>query len=97
MGDRKTAMPKLTFLSTGETFAVPAETELIKAYTINPKIPLKFGCTLGNCGVCVIKVASGQQSLSRTTKQEKLILKNKCQDGYRLACQCALYGDIEIA
>jgi ferredoxin len=89
-------MSKITFLVTGEIHDVPSGMDLLKAYQINPRIPFKFGCTLGNCGVCAIKIVSGAQCLSRMTKQEMITLKDKTQDGYRLACQCAIEGDIVI-
>ena len=59
-------------------------------------MPLKFGCTLGHCGVCSIKVNAGKENLSPPTRQEKTTLKEKYLEGYRLACQCALLGDVEL-
>jgi ferredoxin len=89
-------MGKMTSLSTGETFEIPDGTDLLKAYTLNPKLPFKFGCTQGNCGVCVIQIETNAHNLTKPTKQEHCTLQDKCSKGYRLACQCALLGDIRI-
>jgi ferredoxin len=89
-------MAKISFLSSNNSFEVPAGTDLINAYKMNPAIPLKFGCTLGNCGVCAIQVTTGHKHLTKITKQERQLLKDKCDQGYRLACQCAINGDIEL-
>lgn len=71
--------------------------ELLHAYKMNPLIPLKFGCTKGSCGTCKIKVIQGAENLSKRTKQEIETIKAKNLDeSYRLACQCAIHGDIVI-
>lgn len=90
-------MPKITFFSKNLTFEVPSGTELIKAYEMNHEIPLRFGCTKGDCGVCAIKILEGEQNLSKCTRQEKHTLKQRgCGEGCRLACQCALNGDVVV-
>lgn len=89
-------MPKLTFDSTNQSFEIALGCELLTAYKIQPDMPLKFGCTQGNCGVCEIRIKAGENNLSPLTKQEKHTLKDKCQKGYRLACQCALLGHLEL-
>jgi ferredoxin len=89
-------MPKLFFFNTQQLFEVPKGTELLTAYKIHPDMPLKFGCTQGNCEVCLIKVLEGKENLSPLTRQEKITLKDKCQKGYRLACQCAIVGDVFV-
>jgi ferredoxin len=89
-------MVKITFSPLNQSFEVPAGTELLKAYAIHNEIPLKFGCTVGSCGVCIIEVAAGQQNLTKPTKEEKAKLKSCLDRGCRLACQCAILGDISI-
>lgn len=91
-------MAKLTDQKTGISYTIKAGQEFVRAYQINPELPLQFGCCNGQCGVCAIKVLGGQENLSRLTKQEKLTLaeKNLESPPYRLACQCAILGDVII-
>lgn len=89
-------MCKLTFHDSQETFEFPVATELLTAYKIQPCMPLKFGCTQGRCGVCAIHIKNNPSHLSPPTKQELVTLKEKYQQGWRLACQCALLGDVEV-
>lgn len=89
-------MAKISHLD--KSYVVRNGMELLQAYNLNPHLPLKFGCTKGNCGVCKIKLIQGQENLSKKTKQEIDTLAAKQLDSsYRLACQCAINGDIVIA
>ena len=90
-------MPNLTFELHQKAFAITHGTDLLKACQINPAIPLKFGCQQGECGVCAIRIKGGVENLSRKTKQETKTLEAKHFDEKtRLACQCALLGDVII-
>jgi ferredoxin len=91
-------MAQIKKLKTGNIYTVKTGFELIRAYQIDPSLPLKFGCCNGECGVCTIKVVEGQENLSRPTKREKLTLAEKklISPPNRLACQCAILGDIVI-
>ncbi len=90
-------MPILQFLNTHQKFDIPKGTELLEAYKTHPEMPLKFGCTQGTCEVCMIQIIKEKENLSPPTQQEKATLKDRYQQGYRLACQCALLGDIQVA
>lgn len=88
-------MPKLTV---GD-YQVEARdgSEILKIHNNNPHLALKFGCRRGNCGACAIKVISGSQNLTKMCAQEADVLKRKgLGDDYRLACQCALNGDVTL-
>ncbi len=91
-------MPQITFKTKNQTFTVSEGIELLQAKKQNPEMPLKFGCTRGKCGVCVIHVLSGNENLTKMCSNEESTLKQKgCPPGaYRLACQCAINGSIEI-
>lgn len=93
-------MAKLTLIEPNGnslSYSIPSGTELLQAYKINPVLPLKFGCTKGQCAVCVFHVVKGQENLSKMTKQERKTLEKKNLDSScRLACQCALLGDVTI-
>lgn len=91
-------MVKLSFKKEKVSFELLEGIELLQAYKMNPCIPLRFGCCEGNCGVCAIEIAEGENNLSRMTKKERKTLqeKNLLEEGYRLACQCAIKGDVVI-
>jgi ferredoxin len=77
---------------------VPRGSELLKISEKYPTLPLKFGCKRGECGVCLIDIHSGAHFLTKCSPQElNTLKKNKAGLNCRLACQCALNGDIEIA
>lgn len=91
-------MAKITFLKQNCSTVLKDETEFIKMADLDPKTPLKFGCRRGECGVCAIKVLSGNENLSPLTKQEKETLSRlKRTPSHRLACQCAIIqGEIFV-
>lgn len=78
-------------------YHVRAGQELLTAYKLNPELPLKFGCCNGDCGTCAIEVIEGYENLSKMGSKEKTTLALKKLDfPYRLACQCAIQGNIKI-
>ncbi len=95
-------MPMLRFTSKDQAteieIRVAGGSELLAIQRKNPELPLKFGCCHGECGTCAIEVLQGSQNLSKCSQQELLTLKKKGLSGnHRLACQCALNGDVTIA
>lgn len=90
-------MPKLYFTLSDKTYSLSNGKELLEAYRQDSSMPLRFGCCSGTCGTCAMKVISGQENLSRITKQEKETLRVTGRDeSYRLACQCAIVGDVVV-
>jgi len=86
----------LTFLKQKFSCTLSENTELVRAPHLNPNIPLKFGCGQGKCGTCAIKIKAGIENLSPMTKQEKETIDRLGLSSHRLACQCALTGDVVI-
>src|ERR1700722_20156816 len=89
-------MPKLTFLKNNRTMHVKEGMELLRLPHLDSTVPLKFGCCIGRCGTCAIKIVKGEENLSPKTKLEKETLSQLHLDSHRLACQCALKGDVVI-
>lgn len=90
-------MVKITFASQNMTISVSSGSELLQVKQRHPDIPLKFGCTRGDCGVCAVKVWQGRENLTKCSKQELVTLQKKgLGDDYRLACQCAINGDVVL-
>jgi ferredoxin len=57
---------------------------------------LKYGCGMGKCTKCTIKVISGGDNLPEPTWKENKMLGEKLNDGFRLACQLYITDDIEF-
>ncbi len=90
-------MPKLSFFIAEISVEAPFGSELLSVKEKYPDLPLRFSCTRGDCGTCVIKPLKGAENLSECTKIERATLKKLGKlKGYRLACQCALEGDVEV-
>lgn len=59
---------------------------------------LRFGCRKACCCLCVIRVVEGAENLSSQSPTERKALINKGKDqSLRLACQCAINGDVTIS
>lgn len=91
-----TTMPKLTFKKNNYTLHLKVGTELKRVPYLDATVPLRFGCCEGNCGTCAIKILEGAENLSPKTKQERETLSRLRLDSHRLACQCALKGNVVI-
>lgn len=57
---------------------------------------LKYGCGMGKCTKCTVKVLSGGESLPEPNWKENKMLGDKITQGYRLACQLYIQDDIEL-
>jgi ferredoxin len=89
-------MPKLTYADTGESFEVPAGTNLLEFCQENT-VPQDFGCTVGSCGTCRVVVVSGAENLN-PAGDEELETVEMCTDeaGVRLGCQLVIGGDVTL-
>lgn len=91
-------MSILKLKSAKELVIFKSGSELLEIKRINPTLPLKFGCTRGQCGVCAVEVVSGSENISKKCPQEEgTLAKKRLGPNWRLACQCALNGDVELA
>lgn len=90
-------MAKITFDSKGIEIRVQDGSDFLEIHRRHPELPLKFGCTRGDCGVCAIRIVEGNDHLTKESDKERetLLRKGRGSD-YRLACQCAVNGDVII-
>ncbi|OIR13714.1 ferredoxin-1 [mine drainage metagenome] len=92
-------MPKanVTFGNIGLTVTVPAGTRLIE---ISEKVGagITYGCREGECGTCLVCIASGMQNMSeRSVLEDRVLQENMAARDQRLACQAqVLGGDITV-
>ncbi|RZA10605.1 MAG: (2Fe-2S)-binding protein [Proteobacteria bacterium] len=58
---------------------------------------IEYDCKEADCGICLFRVISGQENLSPPTVREADFLKAmRCDGDERLACQCRVFGNIQI-
>ena len=90
-------MATISFKKQHLEISVPDGSELVTVYQKDTSLPMKFGCTRGNCGVCAMEVTSGMKNLTKRSELENETLKKKGveEEKYSLGCQCAINGDIE--
>ena len=56
-----------------------------------------FGCRDGACGACMIRITKGAEYVSKMEDNERDFLETMAaEENERLACQCKVYGDVEI-
>mgnify|MGYP001594747095 CR=1 FL=1 len=90
-------MPKITFQNTGQTADCKADGSL-REVVQREGWPVPFGCENGICGTCLITIGSGKENLSSVEEIEDMTLQAMgMREDHRLACQCKVKGDIEIA
>lgn len=60
------------------------------------KIKIEHSCDgKGKCGKCIVKIIEGE--VSEPTKDEiKRLGEKKIEEGYRLACEVELQGDVTL-
>jgi len=58
---------------------------------------LEFDCRKADCGICIIRVLKGNETLSPPTAREADFLRAMHADpDERLACQCRVFADVEF-
>jgi ferredoxin len=91
-------MAKIYFKKQQKKTTAADGSELLAIYQKDLNLPMKFGCTRGSCGVCAIEVLSGKENLTKCSPLELETLRKKgLGDSHRLACQCAVNGDVELS
>lgn len=91
-------MSKITFQNTGQSAECEADGSL-RDVIQNEGWPIPFGCENGICGTCLITIGAGKENLSAVEEIEDMTLQamGMRDEEHRLACQCKVKGDVEIA
>ena len=99
-----TTLHKLTFKSNAQCveFLLPSNVPMTDIeYEPGGRNLIPFGCRMGACGACVIKIVEGKHCLSAKDAGEDMFLETLGFEGpeYRLACQCRIQGEatVEVA
>lgn len=91
-------MPTVKLHQNGEVYVqeVNDNSNLVVLAGIKKFPHLKYGCGMGKCTKCMVKVIDGGEQLQEPNWKEQKMLGEKLNDGYRLACQLYIKDDIEI-
>ena len=91
-------MPTSHFSTTGRdvTFADGDEVNLLRV-AIRNDCGIPFKCASGNCGTDRVRVEAGAENCSTLRRRERERLAELVDQGYRLACQTYVNGDVTIA
>jgi ferredoxin len=61
------------------------------------KSVIEFDCLKADCGICIVRVLEGEQSLSAVEIAERdFLTAMKADPDERLACQCRVRGDVTL-
>ncbi|MFD2372131.1 2Fe-2S iron-sulfur cluster-binding protein [Brevibacillus sp. GCM10020057] len=90
-------MPSITFHTSGKTIEVEKDANLLRT-SIRYEGAVPFKCGGGLCGTCRVQIVDGQENLSKVMKKEiDRLGSEKIEQGFRLACQTFVTGDVTIS
>ncbi|MDO8990291.1 MAG: 2Fe-2S iron-sulfur cluster-binding protein [Sideroxyarcus sp.] len=84
---------QVTVLPSKQDFLVEGHDTLLEA-AMRAGIPLNYGCSGGNCGLCKAKVVSGQ--VKKTRLHDFVISEAEKDQGYVLLCSNTAVSDVVI-
>jgi len=91
-------MPTIEFRTSGCTveFADGDDVNLLRT-SIRHDCGVPYKCASGNCGTDRVLVEDGAENLSRIRPKERDRLGELVAQGYRLACQTYVSGDVTLS
>jgi ferredoxin len=91
-------MPTIHFRTSGRRvdFADGEEVNLLRT-SIRHDCGVPYKCASGNCGTDRVRVEEGAENLSGIRPKERDRLGEALAEGYRLACQTYVFGDVTLS
>src|ERR1700744_3761997 len=91
-------MIHVTFLSNdGKVVTAPENSNLLRV-SIREQGGIPFKCGGGICGTCKCRIESGLEHTDAVkTKERKHLSEQELAEGYRMACQTFLNGDVQVS
>lgn len=91
-------MPDITFITNdGKVVSAPEDANLLRV-SLREKGGIPFKCGGGLCGTCKCRIEEGREHTDAVKKkEEKLLSADEIAQGYRLACQTFLKGDVKVS
>ncbi|MFZ2162156.1 MAG: 2Fe-2S iron-sulfur cluster-binding protein [Sideroxyarcus sp.] len=84
---------QVTVLPSKQDFLVEGHDSILEA-AVRSGIPLNYGCSGGNCGLCKAKVLSGE--VRKTRQHDFVISETEKTQGYVLLCSNTAVSDVVI-
>jgi ferredoxin len=91
-------MIKVTFISNnGKTVEAPENSNLLRV-SLREQGGIPFKCGGGLCGTCRCRIESGLENTDAIKpKERKHLTEDDFRNGYRMACQTFLNGDVGVS
>lgn len=90
-------MPTIRFVTSGYAVDFPDDSDVnLLRVAIRNECGVPFRCASGNCGTDRVFVVEGAEHLSPPRKRERDRLGPLLDQGWRLACQTYVAGDLSI-
>jgi ferredoxin len=88
----------VTFLSNGgKVAAAPSNSNLLRI-SLREKGGIPFKCGGGLCGTCKCRIEHGREHTDEVkAKERRHLSEQQLQDGWRMACQTFVRGDIAVS
>jgi ferredoxin len=90
-------VPSVTFQNSGKTVEFDKDANLLRT-SIRYEGSVPFKCGGGLCGTCRVRIVEGQEHARKVMKKQiDRLGADKIEQGYRLACQTFVNGDVTVA
>lgn len=88
----------ITFITnSNKIVSAPEDSNLLRV-SLREQGGIPFKCGGGLCGTCKCRVEEGYEHTDSVKKKEqKLLSEEELTQGYRLACQTFLKGDVKVS
>ena len=91
-------MIQITFITNnGKTVTAPENSNLLRV-SLREQGGIPFNCGGGLCGTCRCRIESGLAHTDAVKpKERKHLTEDEFRQGYRMACQTFLNGDVSVS
>ncbi|MET1115020.1 MAG: 2Fe-2S iron-sulfur cluster binding domain-containing protein [Comamonas sp.] len=90
-------MPQVTFVSNGGKAVEAPENSNLLRVSLREKGGIPFKCGGGLCGTCKCRIVEGLANTDAIkAKERKHFSEEDFAQGYRLACQTFVNGDVSV-
>lgn len=81
----------------GQRVEAPRQSNLLRV-SLRAQAGIPFKCGGGICGTCKCRIERGQEHLDAVKpKERKHLSEDELQNGFRMACQTFVNGDIAVS
>lgn len=91
-------MPRVTFITNAHlTVEAPDNSNLLRV-SLRERGGIPFKCGGGLCGTCRCRIESGLEHTDAVKpKERKHLSDDELGQGYRMACQTFVHGDVSVS